>query len=379
MEFLPSQAMTIGMELEFQIIDRGSMDLTDRILTLMDLYQDSVHIKPEFIQNTVEIASDIYTNLQELEVQVSQMVADLLVKCHALGLTLCGAGTHPFSQHLAILTPLPRYLQMEKTAAFLAHNQITFSTQVHIGMTSGDEAIAVMRQLKAYLPLLIALSANSPYWRGYETGFASYRHRILAASRSYGIPPSFDSWQNFSDFLDVTQQAGIFESINDIHWDIRPRPHLGTLEIRVMDAQPTVSEAVALVGFVRAIVQFLRTQPEASLSSGLPQPQHWWIEKDNRYQASLMGINAKYINDGQRPGRLLQDVFNSVFTAVTAAAEELGQADYLFQLQNSVNTVLPLIRQRAVFSQTHSMQAVVASLVNELEMEAGVIEKNAMA
>lgn len=244
--------------MEFQIIDMESLDLTDRIMKLMELYPDSANIKPEFIQNTVEVASDICTSLPELESQVKQMVLELLGNCHDLGFTLCGAGTHPFSEQLAILTPLPRYLRMEQTSAFLAHNQITFSTHVHIGMTSGDEAISIMRQLKAYLPLLIALSASSPFWRGYDTGFASYRHRILAATRSYGIPPSFENWQFFNDFFDASQQAGVFETINDIHWDIRPRPHLGTLEIRVMDAQATVAEAAALAGLVRAIVYFLK-------------------------------------------------------------------------------------------------------------------------
>lgn len=259
MEFIPSQAMTIGMEMEFQIVDQQSLNLIDRILSLLDLYPGSTNIKPEFIQNTVEVTSDVCTSLQELEKQVREMVADLLVNCHAIGVTLCGAGIHPFSKELAILTPLPRYLRMEQALGFMAHNQITFATHVHIGMTSGDEAISIMRRLKPYLPLLIALSASSPFWRGYDTCFASYRHRILAASRSYGIPPSFENWQGFSDFFITTQQAGIFETINDIHWDIRPRPHLGTLEIRVMDAQATVAEAVALAGLVRALVRLLIT------------------------------------------------------------------------------------------------------------------------
>lgn len=381
MEFSPSNAMTVGMEMEFQILDRNSLDLTDRILSLMELYPNSSNIKPEFIQNTVEVTSGICTSLQELETQLKQMVADLLLNCHALGSTLCGAGTHPFSEQLAILTPFPRYLRMEEMSGIMAHNQITFSTHVHIGMVSGDEAIRVMRQLKAYLPLLIALSASSPFWRGYDTGFVSYRHRILAASRSYGIPPSFENWQSFCDFFDTTRQAGVFETINDIHWDIRPRPHLGTLEVRVMDSQPTVAEAVALAGLVRAIVCFMQTDPQASLSPALPQPQHWWIEKENCFQASHSGMSAYFINDGHRKNRKnrkMQDVFRNVLDAISTSVNKLEQSEYLRRLQNNVEAGLSVMRQREVYSGTGSMQEVVLSLVNEIEKEAGVIaQRNA--
>lgn len=108
------------------------------------------------------------------------------------------------------------------------------------------------------------------------------------------------------------------------------------------------------------------------MSPELPQPQHWWLEKDNHYQASLRGISAKNINDGEKPGKQLRDVFNSVISAISNSASELDQSDYLQRLRKSVESDLPVSRQRAVYSRTNSMKAVVASLVDELENEAGV-------
>jgi carboxylate-amine ligase len=170
MEFKRSEPLSIGVELEFQLLKAETLDLTDGILPLMEFYPDSPYVKPECIQNTVEIASKVCTSIAELKVHLTALVDDLKAKCQALGMRLCGAGTHPFCQHLALITPLPRYLTMEERYGYLAHTQVTFATHVHLGVTSGDEAIALMRSLKPYLPLLIALSANSPFWRGYGHG-----------------------------------------------------------------------------------------------------------------------------------------------------------------------------------------------------------------
>jgi glutamate---cysteine ligase / carboxylate-amine ligase len=182
--FKVSELRTIGMELEFQLLDAHTLDLADGILPLMDLYPGSSYIKPEVIQNTVEVASRVCCTNPELEAHLRGVVSGLQENCRNLGMTLCGAGTHPFGRRLALITPKPRYLRFEQREGLPAHTQITFSAHVHLGMTSGEEAIRMMQELRSYLPLLIALSANSPFWRGYDTGHASYRHRILAAART---------------------------------------------------------------------------------------------------------------------------------------------------------------------------------------------------
>ena len=123
-------------------------------------------------------------------------------------------------------------------AAYLSY-WLTFAQHVHVGMPSGDEAVAIAKMLKPYLPILLALSANSPFWQGYDTGYASFRQRLLASRETYGLPPSFKNWQDFVNFFDSVKHAGVVETIRDLHWDLRLQPHWGTLEVRVMDTQPT--------------------------------------------------------------------------------------------------------------------------------------------
>ncbi len=167
----------------------------------MEAFPKAPWIQPEFIQSCIEISSKICRGISELEAHLQAVLTDLYRQSEKLGLFLCGAGTHPTCRRLALITPFPRYLRQQALYGYLARTQITFATHIHLGMPCAETAIALMRQIKAYLPILIAISSSSPFWRGYETGFACYRQRILASGRSYGIPPSFEDWSQFCDFF----------------------------------------------------------------------------------------------------------------------------------------------------------------------------------
>ena len=368
-EFKPSDPTTVGVELEFQIVDATTLDLANGILPLMARYDDGAYVRPEFFQSTVEIASKVCRGPHELDAHLRSQTAELSAHAAALGLRLCSAGSHPFSQRLGIITPLPRYRRIEKGSGYLGHTQITFATHVHVGMTSGDEAVEVMRRLKAYLPLLVGVSASSPFWRGYDTEFASYRHRILAATRSYGIPPSFESWAAFSEFLAAAQRAGVVESVNDIHWDLRPRPHLGTLEVRVADAQATVSDAVSFAVLVCALVSHLRSVAEDSEPTSLPKGLPWWTEKENHYQASRLGLQAQYVGDEQGTVDRLRQTFESVIDMLETETESLGYAPYFDHLRSITRGGLGYERQRVAHRRSGSLRDVVAGLIAELDAD----------
>lgn len=365
--FKPSSPDLIGIELECQLVDPVNWDLVDRAQDILDRFAGTPFIKPEFIQNTIEITSPVCHGLDELEDELCRLLADLAQCCHELGIALCAAGTHPFSRRLGLITPLPRYELMEQESGFLSHLQITFATHVHIGMTSGDEAIRLMRELKPYLPLLTALAANSPYWRGFETGYVSYRHRILAAGRSYGIPPSFPDWAAFADFFADCQFAGVFASIQDIHWDIRPQPVCGSLEIRVMDAQSTVADAVILAGLIRQLIAYLREVPPERRPSTLPQAGHWWMEKENRYQASREGLRARFISDERRQVKSLEEIACDVLGLLleqSLPAPDRQRLEMLEQRLMAEETGYGF--QRACFERSGDLSAVVATLSQRL-------------
>jgi len=331
-EFIPSEPLSVGVEMEFQLIDIESGELVNGIKPLIEIYPESPYVKPEFIQNTVELASRVGRNIADVHQHLLLLAKNLKPHCNRLGMDLCGAGTHPFDQRLALFTPLPRYLQLKQTSGILGHFQVTFATHVHIGVRSRDEAIYLFRALKPYLPLFMALSANSPFWRGYDTGFVAYRHRVLAASRNYGIPPSFESWDQFREFLEASQRAGVLDTIQDIHWDIRPRPHLGTVELRVMDAQPTIDEAMQLAALARSLAACVLDKQERMDNTLLPQELPWWIERDNHYTTSRLGLDADYVFNRHGEVRSLRTVWEDVVEYVHPYAESLGEVTYLQRL-----------------------------------------------
>ena len=369
MDFTPSDPRSIGVELEYQLLDADSFDLVDGIIPLMEFFPDEPYIKPEFIQNTVEVTSGVQYDLVALEVELLRDTARLAERCHDLGMRLGGAGTHPFSERLAALTPLPRYRRMAEVGGVLAHNRITFAIHVHLGMASGDEAMAVMRSLKAYLPILIALSANSPFWSGFDTGYAAFRHRILAAARDYGIPPSFESWTAFTELFGALGRAGLVTTLRSLHWDIRPRPKPGTLEVRVMDVQPTVHQSIVLAGFVRALVFLLRRHAEGNDFSGRLQPLHGCLERCNHFEASRLGMEARLILDERGRTKQLAEVFEMLMEAVAPVAEELGQTAHLQGLRRLVSEGPGYRRQWAAFEAGGSLLHVMADLTQALECE----------
>ena len=367
-EFNWSDKRTIGMEIELQLVDSNTLDLANAILPLMEHYNDNIYIKPEFIQCSVEVMSKICRNIQELEWNLRSLVCDLHKKCKDLGITLSGAGTHPFHNGLAVITPIPRYLGIEKRVGYACYNYITFSMHVHVGMSSGEEMIALMNRLRPYIPVLLALSASSPFWRGHDTGHVSYRHRVLATARTYGLPPLFENWENFCTFFKAARYAGIYNTFRDYHWDLRPRPDFGTLEIRMMDSQPTVGEAIALAAFAQSLIEYLKSNYEEG-EEHLLKPLPLWIEQENRYRASQHGLAAMYVEDESGNSRPILDIAENILNSIKETADNLGVSQELAGIAEILSNGPSYIRQRNVYGETGSYKAVVSCIASELESE----------
>jgi carboxylate-amine ligase len=298
---------TVGVEWELQLLDARTLDLSDGILPIIEVFPDAVYVKPELIQSCVELNSPVSTHSEAAVAHIGRTLAAVLRRCDELDMSLCGAGTHPFCRRPALITPIPRYRRVEKSAGYLAHTQITFATHVHIGMHSGEEAALAIARLVPAIPAFIALSANSPFWRGHETGHAAYRQRVLAAAPNYGLPEVFDSWQGYSDFYRAATRANMIRHFKDVHWDIRPHPDFGTIEIRVMDAASDLRHLRALVAFARCMAARVAGAPDNEVAGLLPQGLPHWIKRHNSYRASLRGLDAEYVVSDEGEHRPIRD------------------------------------------------------------------------
>lgn len=357
----------MGLELELQLLDGETLDLRDGIVPLMELYPHAERVRPEFIQSSVEINSGKCETIGELRDNLIATARGLLDRCKTLGMALCGAGTHPFSRRLALITPLPRYQRIERQRGCLAHTQITYATHVHVGMKSADQAATALRRLVPSLPLLTVLSANSPYWRSYDTGHESYRQRLLAVTPNSGIPPVFANWGEFEKRYQTALRAGVIHSIKDIHWSARFHPDFGTIEIRNPDAQPTIAHAVALAGLIQTLAAYVAATPRPELDPRLMQGLGHWLLRENLFRACQFGLDAEFVtsNDGAtRPARAL---LFELFDLLRSTATELGNGICLDALEIASEHGLPYVHQRRDFERQNSCRFVTERLIERFE------------
>ncbi len=376
MQFDPSPGNTVGIEWELQLLDPESLDLIDGIMPLMEFFPNATYVKPEFIQSCVELNSCISENSNAAIEHLQKSLQSLLQRCTELEMSVCGAGTHPFCRRLALITPLPRYKNMEKDSGYLAHTQITFSTHVHVGMTSGDQAISAMSRLIPAMSALIALSANSPFWRGHATDHAAYRHRILAAAPNYGLPPRFDDWRAFDEFLDAALRARMIRHFKDIHWDIRPHPDFGTLELRVMDSASDLRTVHGLVAFARCLMLRLAEALVQEISEVLPGNLPYWIEQQNRFRAGLRGLDAEYVIDKNGNHRPLRDVIRDLIEFCRPIATDIDETLGLQIARDLLNGPPGYQRQLDAYRSDYSARSVVKMLQRSLVDTAGTAFSN---
>ena len=369
MKFSSCESFTVGAEWELQLLDIDSLDLVPGIEPILHSFAQNEHVKPEFFQSCVELNSPIATCSTEIKAHFLSLTRQVRQICQSHGMDLAGAGTHPFCRLLALITPLPRYEVLASEHGYLGQTRIAFATHIHVGMKSGDEAIRAMRYLTPCLPLLIAIGANSPFWRGHETGYASYRRRLLAASKSYGIPPYFDSWREFEQFFQMALRTHSFRSIKDIHWDIRPHPDFGTLECRVTDAQSTVADVAFLAGLVRVMVAWISATSREGIEASVPRRLSPWIDRENHFRASHWGMEAELIHNESGDTRAIHSYLNKLARAVTDTANEIGEGHIAKRLAGIALETPGYIQQTVDYQERNNTRDVVDAMRNKLHAE----------
>lgn len=362
MKFAQCHEPTLGMETEWQLVDRDTLDLVSGVVPLIDHMADASNVTSEYMQSAVEINSPVCKNATELRHEVQALVRRVQETACDLEMRLLGAGTHPFSERLADVTPSPRYRGIEKSSGYVSYEQLSFAAHVHIGMPSGDDAMRVICGLIPCLPGLIAVSANSPFYRGADTDFASYRLRVLAQGNRYVTPPYIHTWQRFCDAFSASQRAGIFKTIKDAHWHIRPQPEFGTIEVRIMDAQATVTQAAMIAAFVRALAVSILRDEELDLPPTLP----WWLEMENRYRASQHGMDAQYIMNERGETGPLRELVATLIDKVLPVAESLGDGEEIAMLQRRQDSALGYNVQRGLHASTGSLRELVEAQCDAL-------------
>jgi glutamate---cysteine ligase / carboxylate-amine ligase len=357
--------MTLGVELELQLLDWRTFDLCPAAPRVLEkLGGESARIKPEIFQSMIEINTGICRNVAEVRGDLSSSLAKLRVACDALGVELAAGGSHPFADYAKrLLYPSQRYRHLIERNQWLARRLLIFGLHVHVGMRDGDHAIAMMNGIGPYLGHLLALSASSPFWFGEETGLASTRVTIFESVPTAGTPPVLANWAAFEAFHDKMIASRSIESMKDLWWDVRPNPNFGTLEVRICDGLQTLDEIIALVAFLQVLLEHLDERYRAGES--FPPPPSWLL-RENKWRAARHGVDANLLVDVGATDRPLRSEVERLLADLQPTAARCSCSEELRTIKLMLEKGCGYHRQRAVYAESRSLAAVASLLVDEL-------------
>ena len=371
LEFHSSATASLGIELELGLVDLEKGDLvcsaSEVLAELGAGHPEGEHpkIKHELFESTVEVITGICTTVAEARADLAESIRELDVQCAKRGIGLVGLGLHPFSNwHDLTRSPGERYERLVERIAWPARRLMTHGMHIHVGVRSGEKAIATVNTLSGYLPIFLALSASSPHWHGQDTGLASARTKVFEAMPTTGLPPYLANWTDFNSFLDTLIAAGSIETVREVWWDIRPHPGFGTVELRMCDATPTLREAGAMAALAQCLVQWCDDVIDSGES--LPVPKEW-VRRENKWRATRFGVDADLVIDDAGATRPLRQVTTDLVADLMPIAERLDCVADLQQVIVILNTGASYERQRDLLAGGATLEDLVAQAYRELQ------------
>jgi glutamate---cysteine ligase / carboxylate-amine ligase len=356
---------TLGIEEEFAIVDPETRELRSHIQEILEggkvLLKEQ--IKPEMHQSVVELGTEICQSIVEARQHVIELRTKLAELANRSRLKIASVGTHPFSHwHDQLITEGERYEEIVKDMQLLARANLIFGLHVHVGIPDRDSAIHVMNQARYFLPHIYALSVNSPFWVGRNTGLKGYRLKVFERFPRTGIPDSFESLSEYEDYCKLLVKTGCIDNAKKIWWDIRLHPFFDTLEVRVCDAQTRVEDTLAIAALIQAVI--------AKLYKLLRQNTTFRVYRrrlldENRWRASRYGIHGKLIDFGKETEVDERSLLGELLEFVSTEVSELGTQKEIGHIERIIREGTGADRQLAAFERTQDMKAVVDQIVAE--------------
>ncbi len=359
--------ITIGIEEEFQMVDRQTGELCPRIQTILEkgcpIFGEK--IKAEMLQPTVELISDILPDIPTARQELQAMRAKLAQLVGEEGLALISAGTHPSALwQEEPRTPFERYIELEEEFQDVARSILIFGLHVHIGVENQEVAVELMNQVRTWLPHLLAISTNSPFWSRRLTGLKSYRSVVWKPFPRSGIPEVFPSWRDFDAYVQALVKTGTIDNGKKIWWDVRPHPFFSTIEFRICDMPATLDDTIAIAALCQALVAKLIWLNKRGLRT--PALSSHFIE-ENKWRVIHLGLDAEVIDFLKERRLSMRESLSELLDFVNDVVDDLGsrrEINYLRSLLEDPRGT-GADRQIAIYQQTGSLDAVIRLLMQQ--------------
>ncbi len=353
-------AYTIGIEEELMILDAESFELVNAIEALLEPAPLG-EIKPELMESVLEISTDPCANIAEAGEQLRTLRRQVAETARSKGMAIGSAGTHPFAMwENQRIVARPRYRDLISALRFVARQELIFGMHVHVGIDDPDRAIHVANGMRVHMPVLLGLSANSPFWRADATGMASTRTPIFRAFPRVGIPPSYENWADYERRIDFMTTAKVIEDYTYLWYDVRPHPNFGTVEVRVMDSQTHIEHSLGLAALVQALMRELAEHFDA----GTPLSTYpWEMLDENKWLAARHGLEGDLVDlpsSDRVPTRALA---RRLIDRMRDHCSDLGSLSELEHVEDLLERGNGAARQVVVYEANHDLREVMAEIV----------------
>jgi carboxylate-amine ligase len=372
-EFRASERSSLGVEIELQLVDAETGELVSaapRILaelTARNGGEEHPRIKAELYQCTLEVITGICDTVADAKADLEEGVAEIRAIAEPLGVDLVSAGLHPFTSWQSQERSVgERYDAIVDRIQWPARRLITHGVHYHVGVRSAEKSIQITNALSTMLPVFLALSTSSPFWHGDDTGLESARTKVFESLPSTGLPPNLADWAEFERFMTSLINAGAMTTIREVWWDIRPHPNFGTVELRMCDAMPTMTETCALA----ALAQCAVARYDELLDRGYRLPsERDWVLRENKWRAARYGIDASMVVDASGRTRPMTNLIEEAVEELMPFARRLDCDDELAGVLDILATGPSSRRQRQVLDQHGDLRDVVRALRAEFSTD----------
>ena len=368
--FAVSERSTVGIEWELALVDADSGDLRQVAEYVLDAIApvgggQHPHIRQELLVNTVEVVSGVSRTVGQAGADLERSIELIRSVTDRLRVELLCAGTHPFSRwDMQKVTDKERYATLIDRTQWWGRQMLIYGVHVHVGIEDRDKVLPISRALLGHYGHLLALSASSPFWGGKDTGYASNRALMFQQLPTAGLGFQFDTWAELEGYVDDMLHTGVIDSFDEIRWDIRPSPKFGTIEVRVCDGIPTLTEVLSISALIHCLVEHFSRELDAGRE--LPTMPSWFVQ-ENKWRAARYGMDAILILDRRADEQLVSDDLVRWLAVLEPVAHDLGCSAELAGVADIISGGASYQRQRAV-SAAHGgeLDAVAAALVEEM-------------
>lgn len=361
--FHSSPEPTLGVEVELQIVDLETRQLVSAAPEILKKFEDNPHVKPELLQSTIELNTGICKHVGEVGRDLKGLMKQIQPICDDLGCAMISAGTHPTATwpEQAITTD-KRYQQLVDRVQWPAQRLMIFGLHVHVGINSPEKAIALFNALSGYIPHLLAVSASSPFWQANDTGLASVRVKVFETLPTAGLPYRMLNWGEFQRFMKTLVSASAIETIREVWWDIRPHPGFGTVELRMCDGIPTMTDLLSVVALIHCLVVWLGQQYD---EGNMLQLNRHWLIRENKWRAARWSLDADIILDDDGTQETISQSLNRMMETLGPVSDQLHCRKELEGIRDIMGSGPSYKRQRAIYQKTGRFEPVVDALIEE--------------